>query len=176
MDCSLPGSSVCGFSQARILEWVAISFSRKYFKILSKVLGIQARDVIYVHWRNLRKYCCSVAQSFLILIQWHWFWFSNPMDCSTPDLPVPYCLLEFAQVHGYSISDTIQPSHPLLSPSSPSFNLSQHQGLFHWISPSHQVGKVLELQLQHQSFQWLFSLIYGPTTVPYICTWLLERP
>ena len=54
------------------------------------------------------------------------------------------------------VSDAIQPSWPLLSPSSPSFNLSQHQGLCKWVSSSHQVAKVLEFQLQHQSFQWIF--------------------
>ena len=53
-----------------------------------------------------------------------------------------------------AISDSIQPSHPLSSPSPPAFNLSQHQGLFQWVSSSHQVVKVLEFQLQHQSFQW----------------------
>ena len=53
-------------------------------------------------------------------------------------------------------SDAIKPSHLLLSPFPPAFNLSQHQGLFQWISSLHQVAKVLELQLQHQSFQWLF--------------------
>ena len=58
------------------------------------------------------------------------------------------------------ISDAIQSSHPLLSPSLPAFNLSQHQGLFQWISSSHQVAKVLEFQLQHQSFQWIFTLGY----------------
>ena len=53
------------------------------------------------------------------------------------------------------VGDAILPSHPLLSPSPPAFNLSQHQGLFRWVSFSHQVAKVLELQLQHQSFQWI---------------------
>jgi len=53
-------------------------------------------------------------------------------------------------------SDVIEPSHPLSSPSPPTFNLSQHQGLFQWVSSSHQVDKVLEFQLQHQSFQWIF--------------------
>ena len=74
----------------------------------------------------------------------------DPMDCSTPGLPV----LEFTQTHVHWVSDAIQPSHPLWSPSPPNFNLSQHQGLFQWVSSSHQVAKVLEFQLQHQSFQW----------------------
>ena len=70
------------------------------------------------------------------------------MDCSTPGLPVPHHLLEFAQVHAHFLSDAIQPSHPLL-PSSPSaLNLSQHQGLC-----LQQMTKILELQLHHQSFQ-----------------------
>ena len=75
------------------------------------------------------------------------------MDCSTPDFPVYHQLLELAQTHVHRVGGAIQPSHPLLSPSPPAFNLSQHQGLFQGVSSSHQVAKVLELQLQHQSFQ-----------------------
>ena len=80
----------------------------------------------------------------------------DPMDCSTPGFPVHHQLLELAQTHVYRIGDAIQPSHPLSSPSPPAFNLSQHQGLFKWVSSSCQVAKVLERQLQHQSFQWIF--------------------
>ena len=79
-------------------------------------------------------------------------------DCSMPGLPVPRYLPEFAQVHVHWVSDIIQPSHPLLPSSSFLFNLSQHQGLFQWVSSSHQVAKVLGLQLQHQSFQWIFRI------------------
>ena len=85
----------------------------------------------------------------------------NPMDCSTPRFPVFHHLPEFAQIHVYSVSDAIQPSHPLSSPSPPAFNLSQHQGLFQWVGSSHQVAKVLELQ--HQPFQWIFRVISGLT-------------
>jgi len=75
------------------------------------------------------------------------------MDCSTPSLPVPQHLPKVAQVHVHCISDAIQPSH-LLMPSSPSAcNLSQHQGLFQRVGLSHQITKILELQLQHQSVQ-----------------------
>ena len=88
----------------------------------------------------------SVAQSCPTLC--------DPMDCSTPGLPVHHQLPEFTQTHVHWVSDAIQPSHPLSSPSPPAFNLSQHRGLFKWVSSSHQVAKVLELQLQHQSFQW----------------------
>ena len=80
----------------------------------------------------------------------------NPIDCSTPGLPVYHQLLEFTQTHVHRVGDAIQPSYPLLSPSPLSFNLSQHQGLFKCISSSYQVAKVLEFQLQHQSFQWIF--------------------
>ena len=79
----------------------------------------------------------------------------DPMNCSTPGLPVYHQLQEFTQTHVHWVSDAIQPSYPLSSPSRPALNLSQHQGLFKWISSSHQVGKVLEFQLQHQSFQWI---------------------
>ena len=80
----------------------------------------------------------------------------DPMDCSTPGLPVHHQFQELTQTHVHWVSDAIQLSHPLSSPSPPAFNLSQHQGLLKWVSSSHQVAKVLEFQLQHQSFQWLF--------------------
>ena len=83
----------------------------------------------------------------------------HPMDCSTPGLPVHRQLPEFTQTHIHWVGDAIQPSHPLLSPSPPTFNLSQQQGLFQWISSSHQVAKVSEFQLQHQSFQWISKII-----------------
>ena len=73
----------------------------------------------------------------------------DPMDCSMPGFPVHHQLLEFVQTHVHRVSDAIQPSHPLSS-TSPTFSLSQHQGLFQWVSSSHQVAKVLEFQLQHQ--------------------------
>ena len=82
--------------------------------------------------------------------------FCDPMDCSMPGFPVHHQLPELAQTQVQWVSDAIQPSHPLSSPSPPAFNLAQHQGLFQWISSSHQVAKILELQLQHQSFYWIF--------------------
>ena len=80
----------------------------------------------------------------------------DPLDCSTPGFPIHHQLLELVQTHVHSVGDAIQPSHLLLSPSPPAFNLSQHQGLFQWVSSSHQMAKVLEFQLQHQFFQWIF--------------------
>ena len=72
------------------------------------------------------------------------------MDCSTTGFPVLHYIPEFAQTHVHQPwrGDAMQPSHPLLSPSLPAFSLSQHQGLFQWVSSSYQVVKVLELQLQ----------------------------
>ena len=93
----------------------------------------------------------SVAHSCLTL--------HNPMDCSTPGLPVHHQLPELAQIHICGVGDAIQPSHPLSSSSPPAFSLSQHQGLFKWVNSLHQVAKVLEFQLQHQSFQWIFRTI-----------------
>ena len=94
----------------------------------------------------------SVAQSCLTLC--------DPMYWDTPGFPVNHQLPELTQNHVYQVCDAIQPSHPLSYPSPLAFNLSQPQGLFQWISSSHQVAKVLELQLQHQSFQWIFRLIF----------------
>ena len=76
------------------------------------------------------------------------------MNCSMPGLPVHHQLSEFTQTHVRWVSDAIQPSHPLSSPSLPAPNPSQHHSLFQWVSSSHQVARVLEFQLQHQSFQW----------------------
>ena len=85
--------------------------------------------------------CCSIAKSCPTLLRHH-------------GLQLP----ELAQTHVHWVSDAVQPSHPLSFPSPPALNLSQHQGLFQWVGSSHQVAKVLELQLQHQSFQWIFIL------------------
>ena len=90
----------------------------------------------------------SVTQSCLTLC--------DPMDCSIRGLPVHHQLLELAQTHVHQVGDAIQSSHPLLPPSPSALRISQHQGLFQWVSSSHQVAKVLELQLQNQSFQWVF--------------------
>ena len=78
----------------------------------------------------------------------------DPMGCSMPGFPVHHQLLKLTQSHVHRVGDAIQSSHPLSSPSPPAFNLSQHQGLFKWVNSSHQLAKVLEFQLQHQSFQW----------------------
>ena len=81
----------------------------------------------------------SVAQSCPTLC--------DPMNCSTPGLPVHHRLPEFTQTHVHQVHDDIQPSHPLSSPSPPAPNPSQHQSLFQWVNSSHEVAKILEFQL-----------------------------
>ena len=130
----------------------------------------------------------------------------NPMNCSTPGLPVHHQLLELAETRVYRVGNAIQTSYPRLSPSPPAPNPSQHQGLFQWVNSSHEVAKVLEFQLQHQSFQdwsplgwtgWIslqskgLSRVFSNTTVQkhqlfgtqlssqsnsHIHTWPLEKP
>ena len=86
--------------------------------------------------------CFSVTQLCLTLC--------SSMDCCTPGFFVRHYLSEFVQTHAHWVDGAIQPSHPLLPPFSPALNLSQHQGVFQWVSSSHQVTRVLQLQLQHQ--------------------------
>ena len=93
-----------------------------------------------------KEFCCSVTQLCPTLC--------DPMDCSTPGVPVLRCFPEFAQTHVHQVGDAIQPSHPLLTPSPPAFSLPQNQCLFQGIGSSNQGAKVLELQ--HQSFQSVF--------------------
>ena len=117
--------------------------------------------IFYMSWVSVQ--FSSVTLSCLTLL--------DPMNHSAPGLPVYHQLPEFTQTHLHWVGDAIQPSHPLSSPSPPAFNLSQHQGLFQWVSSLHlyfavkfsamsqffTLAKVLELQLLHQSFQWIFS-------------------
>ena len=88
--------------------------------IKGKVL--QALAPMHICWCSVAKLCPTLC---------------DPMDYSTPGFPVFHCLPEFAQTHVHWVNDAIQPSHPLLSPSPPSLSLSQHQGLFQWVSSSH---------------------------------------
>ena len=122
-----------------------------------KILMVKRRLVGYSPWgpkesdmtewlnTHMSVQFSSVAQSCPTLC--------DPMNHSMPGLPVHHQLLEFTQTHGHRVSDAIQPSHPLLSLFPPAPNLSQHQSLFQSVNSSHEVAKVLEFQLQHQSFQ-----------------------
>ena len=86
----------------------------------------------------------------------HVWLFCNPMDCSRPGSPVLHYLPEFAHTHAHWVDDAIQLSRVLLHPSPPAFSLSQDQDLFQWVNSSQQLAKLLKLQLQNQSFQWVF--------------------
>ena len=99
-----------------------------------------------LHFPSLSNSSFSLVAQYLTLC--------NPMNRNTLGLPVHHQILESTQTYVHWVGDAIQPSHPLSSPSTPALNLSQHQGLFQWVSSSHQVANVLEFQLQHQSFQW----------------------
>ena len=152
MDCNPPGSSVHGIFQAGILEWVAIPFSRGS------------------SWsRDLTEASCITGGFFTVCFHfsgnpWKMNQFSSvrsvlsnslrPRESqhSRPPCPSPTPGVHSDSVHW--VSDAIQPSHPLSSPSPPALNPSQHQSLFQWISSSHEVAKVLEFQLSHHSFQW----------------------
>ena len=113
------------------LQFISISFKnmRYGFQIIST---------------KIQKYTCPVQ--FISVSQSHPT-FCDSINCSTPGLPVHHQLPEFTQTHVHWVSDAIQPSHPLSSPSLPALNLSQHQGLFKWVSSLYQVAKVLEFQL-----------------------------
>ena len=129
IDCSPSGFSVHGISQARLLEWVAISFSRGSSQPRDWThISCIGRQILY-HWATrCSVQFSSVTQSCPTLC--------DPMDRSTPGLPVHHQLPKFTQTHVHRVSDAIQPSHPLLSPSPPALNPSQHQGLFQWVNCS----------------------------------------
>ena len=156
MDYSSPGSSVHGILQARKLEGLPYSPPG-----ILPDSGIEHKSLMFLAlagvffttsatWEAPYHIISSVQTLSPIPTLY------NPMDCSTPGFPVHHQLLELAQTHVHWVSDAIQSSHPLSSPFPPAFNLSQHQGLFQWVSVLHQVARVLELQFQHKSFQWIF--------------------
>ena len=133
-----------------ITEWyclcVLILHNFYHFYLLSRKYWCNYFWTAYLYGN----FCCPFTQSCLTLC--------NPMNCSTPGFPVLHHLPEFAQTHFHWVSDAIQPFHLLPPPSLPPLNVSQHQSLFQWVSSSYRVAKVLEIQLQHQSFQWTFRV------------------
>ena len=128
-----------------------IPSSNKNYKFNNKGIVL-----IKMYMKFIETYTSSTKQMKRLVIMVE-FWFSSiydPMKCSTPGILVHHQHPEATQTHVHWAGDAIQPSHPLSSPSLPALNLLQHQGLFKWVSSSHQVAKVLEFLLQHQSFQW----------------------
>ena len=114
---------------------------------------------------NSVEFSCSVVSNSL--------WPHEPQHARPP---CHHQLLESTQTHVHWVSDAIQPSHLLSSPSPPALNLSQHQGLFKWVSSSHRVAKVLEFQLQPQSFQWIFRTDFLLYTILKIFTYIFIIP
>ena len=151
LPCPSPTSGNCSNSRP-LSQWCHPTISSSVAPFSSCLQSSPASGsflMIYSLNSALPLQFSSVAQLCPIL--------SDPMDYSTLDFPVHHQLLELTQINVHWVADAIQPSHPLLSPS-PTFNLSQHQGVFQWVSSLHQVAKVLEFQLQHQSFQWVFRV------------------
>ena len=146
-----------GFSRQETLKLVATFFSGGSYKRRDQTnVSYTGRRIlyhwstweaeIYIHFRYISDQFSWVAQSCLTLC--------DPTDGSTIGHPVHHQLPELTQTQVCWFGDVIQPSHPLWSPSPPALNLSQHQGLLKWVSSLHQVVKILEFQIQHQSFQW----------------------
>ena len=169
MGCGPQGSSVHRIVQARILEWVAISSPRgsSRFRDLTHIsCGSCTADRFFTTEPPRKPFKLLIASCFCIIFKWPGAYivlqFSSVHLCPTlrphglqhTRFPVHHQLPEFTQTHVHWVGDTIQPSHPLLSPFPPAFNLFQHQGLFKGVSSLHQVGKILEFQ--HRSFQWVF--------------------
>ena len=124
---------------------ILVAFYLNVANITFKILEI----IYYIEWINcwlllLLLFSHSVVSDSL-----------QPHGLQHTRLPFPTPSPELPQTHVHWVSDAIQPSCPLSSPSPPAFNLSQHQGVFKWVSSLYQVAKVLEFQLQHQSFQWI---------------------
>ena len=124
--------------------WIKLSVSSNRLNLFQDWLASLKASTLTgnMDWCENKIQFSSVAQSCLTLC--------DPMNLSTPGLAV----LESTHTHVHWVSDAIQPSHLLSPPSPPALNLSQQQGLSKWVSSSHQVAKILEFQLQHQSFQW----------------------
>ena len=117
-------------------------------------------DIIYTDGCSVH-FTCSVMSNSL---------WPHGLQHFSPPCPSPTPWVTWVtQTHVHGVSDAIQPPHPLWSPSPPAFNLSQYQGLFQWVSSLHQVAKVLEFQLQHQSFQWIFR-------TDFLYDWLVGSP
>ena len=166
MDCTAPGSSMPRILKARTLEWVAISFSRG---------SSQPGDQTWVSCTAGRFFTVWATREVLRLLQFSSVTQScstlcDPMNRSTPGLPVHHQTPELTQTHARRVGDAIQPSHPLSSPSPPALNLSQHQGLFQWVNSSHQVAKILEFIL----LSWYLFQAFYHTLIDIECDfWLI---
>ena len=137
--------------------------SLSMFSINTRKLFVSVQDLV-------RERSCLIHVAIWFVVVVHLLscvGLCDPMDCSMPGFPVLHYLLEFSQTHVHGVDDAIQPSYPLLPPSTTALNLSRHQGLFQWVGSSPQVAQIL--QLQHQYFQWIFR-------VDFLYNWLVWSP
>ena len=153
----------CGGSILSAVQWVILGFSK--IKMAYRISHTKLRNLVskyFLHnhqikftlWAGNFYYPRMIYISILFTISVQFssvtqscLTLCDPMNCSTPGLPVHHQLPEFTQINVPRVSDAIQPSHPQSSPSPPAPNPSQHQSLFQWINSSHEVAKVLKLQL-----------------------------
>ena len=140
-----------GFPVAWDILEIIQNFSFKLHRWHRKTLPILKNTVLeFISWISLKTASHLSVQLSLSCVQC--FVTPCPAACQSSNHQLP----ELTQIHVHRVGDAIQPFHPLFSPFPPSFNFSQHQGLFQWVSSFHQVAKVLEFHLQHQSFHWIF--------------------
>ena len=140
--CDPVDCTVHGILQGRTLEWVAFPSSRGSFQPRDRTQVSCIAGGFFTCWAiSSGQFSCSAV--------------SNSLRPHGLQHAKSHQLLQFNQTHGHWVCDATQPSHPLSSSSPPGFSLSQHQGLFNWVSSSHQVAKGLEFPLHHQSFQWI---------------------
>ena len=125
---------------------------QNFIFIFLNSLSMESHWKSSMEWILRRFYHVPTSAVHFSSVAWSWPTLWDLMDYSTPGLPVHHQFLELTQTHVHPVGDALQPTHPLSSPSPPALNLSQHEGLFKWVSSLHQVAKVLEFQLQHQSF------------------------
>ena len=148
MDCSPPGSSVHGNSAGKNtgVSCLALPLGDLPNPVIKPKCCVSCfAGRFFTHWATCEALQFNSVQ-FSSVTQWCPT-LSDTMNCSTSGLPVHHQLPQFTQTHVHRVGDAIQPSHPLMSPSPPALNLSQHQGLFQWVNSLHAVAKVLEFQL-----------------------------
>ena len=152
MDNEMWGVCVCVCVCMCVMEWCHFIFLGSKITVDGDN-SYEIKRHLLLGRKAMTNFSCSVAQSCLT--------FGDPIKCRTPGFPVLQYLRELAQIHVHWWCQLVTPSNhliPLSSPSPPAFNLSQHQGLFQWAGSWQQVAKVLELQLHHQSSQWIFRV------------------
>ena len=153
------------------LSWLPSLYCPTVFSFSFKIVSSMGESLClcnyYLHFLGQNCYLVqfsSIQFSHSVVSDTLW-----PHGLQHASFPVHHQVLELAQIHIHRGGDAVQPSHPPSSPSPPVFKLSQHQVFFHWVSSLHHVAQVLEFQLQHQSFQWIFR-------TDFLYDWLVLSP